>query len=344
MSRSIFGFLSNDIGIDLGTANTLIYVKGAGIVLDEPSVVATTAEDNKIIAIGREAKEMLGRAPATIRTIRPMKDGVIADFRAAEEMLKEFIRRVIHKKFLIKPRILISVPLGITEVEKRAITDAAEGAGAREVLLVKEAIASAVGVGLPIEEPSGNMIIDIGGGTSEIAVIALSGIVSHTSIRIAGDEMDESIIQYMKKKYNLLIGEQTAERVKLEIGSAYPLEKELEMDIKGRDLLSGLPKIVRVSSVEIREALSEPIGAIMQAIRDAFEKTPPELASDILDRGIILTGGGSMLRNLDRAISEQTNLHVHLVDDPLTCVVRGTGKILDNFSKYSHLLLKEKRF
>ncbi len=344
MSWHFLSFLSNDVGFDLGTCNTLVYVKGMGIVLDEPSVVAVEAEQGKVIAIGSEAKEMLGRTPSSIRTVRPMKDGVIADFQMAEAMLREFIKRVIRKKFLIKPRIVMSVPSGITEVEKRAVIDSAEGAGAREVYLVKEPMAAAVGVGIPIDEPCGNMIIDIGGGTSEIAVIALSDIVDNTSIRIAGDEMNEAVLQYMKKEHNLLIGEQTAEKVKLEIGNAYPPESRLEMDVKGQDLLNGLPRTVRITSDQIREALSQTIDAIMGAIMEAFEKTPPELASDILDRGIILTGGGSLLRGLDRKIQEKTKLHVHLVDDPLTCVVRGAGKIINDLDRYSNLLLKENKF
>ena len=344
MAWGFLSFFSNDIGFDLGTANTLVYVKGLGIVLDEPSVVAISTEDSKVIAIGGEAKEMLGRTPASIRTVRPMKDGVIADFQMAEEMLREFIKRVIRKRFLIKPRIVMSVPSGITEVEKRAVVDSAEGAGAREVYLVKEPMAAAVGVGIPIDEPCGNMIIDIGGGTSEIAIIALSDIVDNKSIRIAGDEMNEAIIQYMKKEHNLLIGEQTSERVKIEIGNAYPQEKQMEMDVKGRDLISGLPRTVAVTSDQIRKALSEPVEAIMRAIMEAFEKTPPELASDILDRGIILTGGGSLLKGLDRKIQEETKLHVHLVDEPLTCVVRGAGKIINNLERYSGLLIKEKKF
>jgi len=340
----VFDILSNDIGIDLGTANTLVFVKGRGIVLNEPSVVAVENSNNKVIAIGHDAREMLGRTPGHIRAVRPMKDGVIADFTMTEEMLREFIRRVIRKRFLIKPRIAISVPSGITEVERRAVTESAENAGARDVFLVNEPMSAAIGVGIPVEEPRGNMIIDIGGGTSEIAVISLSGIVNNTSIRIAGDEMNEAIITYLKKKYNLAIGENTAESVKMKIGSAYKLpEGEEYINVKGRDVVDGLPKTLRVSSLEIRDALDEPIRLIMQALRQALEQTPPELASDIVDRGIIMTGGGSLLRGLDQRIREETNLPVYVVDDPLTCVVMGTGKIINNTAKYSKLLAREKK-
>ena len=340
----IFDIFSNDIGIDLGTANTLVFVKGRGIILNEPSVVAVENESGKIIAIGHEAREMLGRTPGHIRAVRPLKDGVIADFTMTEEMLREFIRRVIRKRFLIKPRIVISVPSGITEVERRAVTESAENAGARDVFLVNEPMAGAIGVGIPVEEPRGNMIIDIGGGTSEIAVIALSGIVNNTSIRIAGDEMDEAIMNFLRKKYNLAIGENTAERVKCEVGSAYPIPGGEDFtDIKGRDIVDGLPKTLKISSAEIRESLEEPVKLIMQALRQALEITPPELASDIVDRGIVMTGGGSMLRGLDQRIREETNLPVYLVDDPLTCVVMGAGKIINDTAKYSKLLAREKK-
>jgi len=337
-----FNFLANDIGIDLGTVNTLIWVKGEGIVLAEPSIVAVEAETEKIVAIGSEAWEMVGRTPDYIKTIRPLKDGVIADFDITEQMLRTLIKRVIKSRFLVKPRVVISVPSGITEVERRAVADSAENAGAREVYLINEPMAAAIGIGVPIEEPRGNMIIDIGGGTSEIAVISLSGIVSSATIRIAGDEMNEAIISYMKRKYNLLIGEQTAESIKLRIGSAFEDDDELSMDVKGRDLVEGLPKVVRVTSSEIREALEEPISAIMQAIRGALEQTPPELAADIVDRGIIMTGGGSLLRGLDKRISMETGLPTFVADDPLTCVVKGTGMILSNFPKYYQILQREK--
>jgi len=335
---SLFGFITNDIGIDLGTANTLVYVKDQGIVLNEPSVVAVEKRTNKVLAIGIAAKEMIGRTPYDIVAIRPLKDGVIADFEITEKMLSDFIRRVVKHRYLMKPRIVISVPSGITEVEKRAVRDSAENAGAREVYLLPEPMAAAIGVGLPVDQPSGSMIIDIGGGTSEIAVIALNGIVNNTSIRIAGDELDESILIYLKKNYNLLIGERTAEEVKCKIGSAYPLEKEETMEIKGRDLVAGVPKTMKVSSNQIREAMAEPISAIIEAVRLALEQTPPELASDILDRGIIMTGGGALLRGFDKRLRQETNLPVIVADDPLTCVVRGTGKCIENFRGFSKIL------
>jgi len=342
-NMSFFGFLTNDIGIDLGTANTLVYVKGQGIVLNEPSVVAIEKRSGKVLAIGIAAKEMLGRTPYEISAIRPLKDGVIADFEITEKMLADFIRRVVKHKYLMKPRIVISVPSGITEVEKRAVRDSAENAGAREVYLLPEPMAAAIGVGLPVDQPSGSMVIDIGGGTTEIAVIALNGIVNNTSIRIAGDELDESIVSYLKKNYSLLIGERTAEEIKWKIGSAYPLEQEESMEIKGRDLTAGVPKTMKISSAQIREAISEPISAIIEAVRQALEQTPPELASDILDRGIIMTGGGALLRGLDKRLRQETNLPVIVADDPLTCVARGTGKCLENLVHYSKVLSKSRR-
>lgn len=342
-SMSFFGFLTNDIGIDLGTANTLVYVKGQGIVLNEPSVVAVEKRSGKILAIGIAAKEMLGRTPYEISAIRPLKDGVIADFEITERMLSHFIKRVVKHRYLMKPRIIISVPSGITEVEKRAVRDSAENAGAREVYLLAEPMAAAIGVGLPVDQPSGSMIIDIGGGTSEIAVIALNGIVNNTSIRVAGDELDDSIVSYLKKNYSLLIGERTAEEIKWKIGSAYPLEQEESMDVKGRDLTAGVPKTLKISSAQIREALSEPISVIIEAVRQALEQTPPELASDILDRGLIMTGGGALIRGLDKRLRQETNLPVIVADDPLTCVVRGTGKCLENINQYSKVLTKSRR-
>ena len=340
---SLVGFVSNDVGIDLGTANTLIYVKGKGIVLNEPSVVAITRQDKKVIAVGHSAKRMLGRTPVEINAVRPLKDGVIADFEIADEMLREFIRQVQRRRFLVRPRIIISVPSGITEVEKRAVRDSAERVGARSVFLIAEPIAAAIGVGLPVAEPSGNMVIDVGGGTTEIAIIALSGIVSSTSIRVAGDEMDEAVVQYVRKTYNLLIGHQTAEAIKIKIGSAFPLETEMEMEVKGRDLLTGIPKTLILNSVEIREALREAVNSIVDAVREALEKTPPELAADIVDRGIVMSGGGSLLRGLDALVREETNLPVNVVEDPLTCVVRGTGKILDNMVAYENVLMYSRR-
>lgn len=335
--------LSSDIGIDLGTANTLVYVRNQGIVLNEPSVVAIEQSTGKVLAIGSAAKEMTGRTPSGIAAIRPLKDGVIADFDISERLIADFIRRVVKHKYLMKPRVIISVPSGITEVEKRAVRDSAENAGAREVYLLAEPMAAAIGVGLPVEQPSGSMVIDIGGGTSEIAVIALNGIVNDTSIRVAGDEFNEAIIMYLKKNYNLLIGELTAEEIKIKIGSASTLEKELTMDIKGRDLVAGVPKNLKLSSVQVREALSETIDIIVEAVRQALERTPPELASDILERGIVLTGGGALLRGLDKRLREETNLPVNVADDPLTCVVRGTGKVLENFSHYSKVLEKSRK-
>jgi rod shape-determining protein MreB and related proteins len=339
---SLFRFFSNDIGIDLGTANTLIYVHGQGIVLNEPSVVAIEVATGKVVAIGKKAKEMLGRTPGEIKAIRPLKDGVIADFEITEKMLSSFIKKVIRHKYLMKPRILISVPSGITEVEKRAVRDSAENAGAREVYLVHEPMAAAIGVGLPVDQPSGIMIIDIGGGTSEIAVIALYGIVNNKSIRIAGDEINEAVVMYLKKNYNLLIGELTAEEIKIKIGSAFPMEREESLEIKGRDLVAGVPKNMKISSAQVREALTEPVEAIIEAVRLSLEQTPPELASDILDRGIVLTGGGALLRGLAKRIRHETNLPVYVADDPMTCVARGTGTVLENMSSYSKVLMKSR--
>lgn len=339
MKFPFMDFISSDIGIDLGTATTLVYVKGRGIAINEPSVVAINKNNHWVEAIGNEAKEMLGRTPDEIQTIRPLKDGVIADFEATEEMLRGFIKKVQKNWYMFHPRIVISVPSGITEVEKRAVMDSAKRAGARGVYLIAEPMAAAIGVGLPVEEPIGNMVIDIGGGTSEIAVIALSGVVNVTSIRVAGDEMDEAILQFMKKEYNLLIGDRTAEEIKCTIGSAYPLEEEMEMSVKGRDLVAGIPKTVMVNSVEIREALSEPVNAIVEAVKLSLERTPPELSADILDRGIIMVGGGSQLKGLDRRLQQETRLPVKVAEDPITCVVRGTGKVLDNLDAYSRMLL-----
>jgi len=332
-------FPANAIAVDLGTANTLIYVKGEGIVLNEPSVVALDRETKKIKGVGLEAKRMLGRTPDGIMAVRPMKDGVIADFDVTEKMLRYFLTLVIDKHvFKVKPRVIVCVPSGITEVEKRAVRDSALGAGAKEVFMVTEPMAAAIGVGLPVESPTGNMVIDIGGGTTEIAVIALSGIVSDTSIRTGGDELDISIVQFMRKNYNLLIGEPTAEQIKIQIGSAYPVGEEREMEVKGRDLVSGIPKTVRVHSSEIREAVQEPIQQIVDAVRRALEITPPELASDIVDRGIVMTGGGALIRGLDVLLSQETGLPIHVDEDPLTCVVRGTGKILDDEERYWSVL------
>jgi rod shape-determining protein MreB len=335
----LMGFLSTDVAMDLGTANTLVFVQGQGIVLNEPSVVAIEKGTGRVRAVGGDAKLMLGRTPDEIMAVRPLKDGVIADFEVTEDLLRWFIQKVQKHKFLVRPRIIICVPSGITEVEKRAVRDSAERAGAREVLLVPEPIAAAIGVGLPVETPTGNMVVDIGGGTTEIAVISLNGIVTKTSIRTGGDEMDEAIANYAKKAYNMLIGEQTAERIKIEIGSAFPLAEEMDMEIKGRDLVRGIPRTLRVSSVEIREALQEPVGQIVNALRESLERTPPELASDIVDRGIFLTGGGSLLRGLDLLMREVTNLNIRVAQDPLTCVVLGAGKILEHLEDYEKVIL-----
>lgn len=333
------GFMSSDIGIDLGTANILIVVRDEGIVVDEPSIVAIETKTRRVLAVGHEAKEMVGRTPGEIYTVRPLREGVIADFEVAEEMLRIFLKRVIKNRFLVRPRIVIGVPSGITEVEKRAVRMSAERVNAREVYLVSEPMAGAIGVGVNVHEPMGSMIIDVGGGTSEIAVIALSGIVNGaTSIRIGGDKLDEAIVQYLKKNYNLLVGERTAEQIKKEIGSACKLDKEIESQIRGRDLVAAIPRTITISSVEIREAIADPVNAITDAVMLSLERTPPEVAADILDRGIVLTGGGALLRGFDRRLREETSLPVHVAEDPLTCVVRGTGKILENISLYRKVL------
>lgn len=334
----LLGVFSNDIGIDLGTATTLVYVKGQGVVLCEPSVVAIDKSNHQILAVGEEAKRMLGRTPGNIMAIRPMKDGVIADFDITEAMLRYFIRKIYRRKRIVNPRVIIAVPSGITEVEKRAVKDSAERAGARSpVYLVEEPIAAAIGVGLPIQEPSGNMIVDIGGGTTEIAVISLAGIVFAKSIRIGGDEFDDAIVGHLKKTYNLAIGERTAEEIKIRIGSAYPLDEETTIDVKGRDILAGLPKTITISSEEVREALAEPISVIVEAIRITLERTPPELSADLIDRGMILAGGGALLRGLDKLIAEETGLPVHIADDPLTAVALGTGRYLSDFNLLKRL-------
>ncbi len=334
--NAILGFFSNDLAIDLGTANTLVYVKGKGIVCAEPSVVAVLRDSRgtkKVIAVGREAKEMIGRTPGNIEAIRPIKDGVIADFEITEAMLRYFIRKVHNRKTLVRPRIIICVPFGITEVEKRAVRESAECAGAREVYLIEEPMAAAIGAGLPITEATGNMVVDIGGGTTEVAVISLAGIVFSQSVRVAGDRMDEAIIQYIKRKYNLLIGERTAELVKITIGNAYPSGEVKTMEIKGRDLVAGVPRVMEINSDEIREAIAEPVYAIVEAVKIALEKTPPELAADIVDKGIVLTGGGALLKNLDLLLREETGLPVTIADDPLSAVVLGTGKALDDLDR-----------
>jgi len=331
---SLFNYFSSDLAIDLGTANTLVYVKNKGIIINEPSVVAIyrnpRTNRDEVMAVGMEAKQMLGKTPGSIRAVRPMKDGVIADFEFTEHMLSYFISKAHNRKTLVRPRIIVCVPFGITEVEKRAVRDSAKAAGAREVHLVEEPMAAAIGADLPIREASGNMIVDIGGGTTEVAVISLAGIVLSESIRIAGDKMDEDIVQYIKRKFNLLIGEQTAEQIKINIGNAYPLPEELKQEVKGRDLVSGIPKTVNITSEQMREALDETINAIIDAVRTALERTPPELASDIVDKGIILAGGGALLRNLDVLLREITGLPVTRAEDPMSCVALGAGKVLDD--------------
>jgi rod shape-determining protein MreB len=331
--RSLFNlsFLSSDLAIDLGTANTLVYARGKGIVVAEPSIVAVNTVTGKVEAVGKDAKEMLGRTPGKIVAIRPMKDGVIADFEITEKMLSHFIRKAHNRNTFVRPRIIIGIPSEVTQVEKRAVKDSALKAKASEVYLVDQAMAAAIGAGLPITEPSGNMVVDIGGGTTDIAVISLAGIVYSKSVRVAGNEMDEAVIQYIKKKYNLLIGERTAEQIKLEIGSAYHLDEPLTMEIKGRDLIEGIPKTLTVTDAEIREALAEPISIIVNAVRVALERTPPELSADIVDRGIVLTGGGSLLKNLDKLLREETGLPVSVAEDPLSSVVLGTGRMLSDF-------------
>ncbi len=329
--RSVFSFFSSDLAIDLGTANTLVYARGRGVVVNEPSIVALNKNNGELCAVGKDAKEMLGRTPGNIVAIKPMKDGVIADFKVTERMLNYFIRKAHNRKLLVHPRIVIGVPSEITPVEKRAVQDSAYRAKASEVYLVEQAMAAAIGAGLPITEACGNMVVDIGGGTSEIAVISLSGIVFSRSVRVAGNEMDEAIMHYLKRKYSLLIGERTAEKIKIEIGSAHPLEKPLTMEVRGRNLIEGVPKTITVTDAEMWEALSECVGTIINALRVALERTPPELSADISDRGIVLTGGGSLLKNLDKRISEETGLPVSLADDPLACVALGTGKMLSDF-------------
>ncbi len=338
----LFGnFWSNEMGIDLGTANTLIYVKNRGLFINEPSVVALDKDTKEVKAIGMEAKRMLGRTPNEIEAIRPMKDGVIADFELVERILKYFIRKV-YKQYpsLFRPRAVIGVPSGITEVEKRAVHDSAESAGVREVHLVAEPMAAAVGMGLPVDQPSGNMIVDIGGGTAEIAVLALSGMVCDMSVRIGGDEMDEAIVSYLKKTYNMLIGEGTAEKIKIQIGSAFPLDDEIEMEVKGRDLVAGIPKTLRITSTEIRDALNDAISTIVESVKQALEQTPPELSADILDKGIILTGGSSQLRGLDERLRQETNLPVNVIDEPILCVAKGALEIVSNLNKYKSVLFE----
>ncbi len=338
------GLFSKDMGIDLGTANSLVYVKGRGIVLREPSVVAIERDSGRVLAVGEEARQMIGRTPGNIVAIRPMKDGVIADFDVTQSMIKYFIDRALRNRtFFVRPRVVISVPSGVTTVEERAVREAALQAGAREVYLVEEPMAAAIGAELPVHEPMGNMIVDIGGGTTEVAVISLGGIVTSCSIRIAGDEMDEAIIQHVKKTYNLMIGDRSAEEMKVEIGTAYPQQDSETHDVRGRDLITGLPKTVRVTTDEIYKALSEPVSSILDAIKATLEQTPPELAADVMDRGIIMAGGGSLLRGLDQLVSEQTGMPVHLAEEPLLCVAYGTGRVLENINILRRVLIQPKK-
>ncbi len=338
MATGFFQLFHNDIGIDLGTANTLVYVRDHGIVLREPSVVAVQSGTNKVLAVGDEAKRMLGRTPGNIVAVRPLKDGVIADFDITEAMLRHFMNKVHGRRKMVKPRVVIAVPSGITEVEKRAVKDSAMKAGAREVYLIEEPMAAAIGVGLPVQDASGNMIIDIGGGTTEVALISLAGIVFSRSVRVAGDELDEAIIQYLKRAYNLMIGERTAEEIKIKIGSAYPVgERESTMEVKGRDLVAGLPKTITVTSQEVREALLEPLSTIVDSVRVTLERCPPELSADLVDRGMFLAGGGALLRGLDKLLGEETGLPVHVAEDPLSAVAEGTGKVLEELKTLARL-------
>ena len=340
---SVAGWFSNDLAIDLGTANTLVYVKGKGIVCCEPSVVAVYQNNRaakKILAVGTEAKKMLGRTPGSIMAIRPLREGVIADFEITEALLRYFITQVHNRKTLVRPRIIVAVPSGITPVEKRAVRESAESAGAREVYLIEEPMAAAIGAGLPVTEAAGNIIVDIGGGTTEVAVISLSGIVYTKSVRIAGDRMDEAIITFIKRKYNLLIGERTAEQIKINIGSAYPSGEEKKMEVKGRDLVAGIPKTITVTQEEIRESMAEPITAIVETVKQALEHTPPELAADIVDRGIILAGGGALLPGLDTLLKEETGLPIFLADDPISVVALGAGKALDELNALKEVVLQ----
>lgn len=333
---------AKDIGIDLGTANTLVHVKGKGIVVREPSVVAIDKASNKVLAVGNAAKDMIGRTPGNIVAIRPMKDGVIADFDITQAMLRSFIRAVSSSGSIMKPRVVVCIPSGITEVEKRAVEEAVLQAGAREAYLMEEPMAASIGAGLPVEEPTGSMVVDIGGGTSEVAVISLGGIVTSRSVRVAGDALDGAIVAYIKKEYNLMIGDRTGEQIKLSIGSAYPEDNEQSMEIRGRDLVTGLPKNIQITQEEIREALSEPITSIVDAIKFTLEKTPPELSADIMDRGITLTGGGAMIKGLDKLITRETGIPVYVAENPLDCVALGTGKVLEEIETLKKVLINSK--
>lgn len=342
MFDNLMSMFGRDMAVDLGTANTLVYVRGRGIVLNEPSVVAIDKNAGSVLAVGLEAKRMIGRTPGNIVAIRPLKDGVIADFDVTERMLRYFIQRVHKRSFLARPRVIVGVPSGITGVEKRAVEEATEQAGARSAYLIEEPMAAAIGADLPIYEPSGNMVVDIGGGTTEVAVISLGGIVASESIRIGGDELDEAIIAHMKKEHNLMLGERTSEELKIEIGSAYPLNQEEQAEIRGRDLVSGLPKTLVISSQEIRIAIEEPVAMIIEAVKVTLDKTPPELSSDIMDRGIVLAGGGALLRGLDERLRQETGMPVHLAEEPLNCVAVGTGRCLEEFDSLKKVLLSSR--
>lgn len=337
---------SRDIGIDLGTANTLVFMKGKGIIIREPSVVAVDTRTDVVKCVGQEAKDVIGRTPGSITAVRPLKDGVIADFDITTSMLEQFIQKALNKSkgFLARPRVIICIPSGVTAVEKRAVKEATERAGAKRVSIIEEPMAAAIGANLPVAEPTGNMVVDIGGGTSEVAVISLGGIVAAKSVRVGGDEFDNSIINYIKKKYNLLIGERTAENIKIQIGSAFPFEVEESMNIKGRNLLNGLPENIEISSDEVREALADPLANVLEAVRVTLEKTPPELAADIIDQGITLTGGGALLRGLDRLISQETGMPVNIAENPLDCVAEGTGRVLENIDKLHDVLNDDGKF
>lgn len=343
MFKFLLGRLSRDMGIDLGTANTLVFINNQGITLQEPTVVSFDRETGNIIAVGNEAKQMVGRTPGNIIAVRPMKNGVIADFEVTEKMLQYYIKKAGRRTAFFAPRVVVGVPSGVTEVEKRAVMDAAREAGAREVFIIEEPMAAAIGAGLPIQEPTGNLIVDIGGGTTEVAVISLGGIVTSRSIRVAGDEMNEAISQYIKRSYNLMVGEQTAEEIKRKIGSAYPQKEEEFVEVRGRDLVTGLPKVISISSREVMEALAEPVTAIIEAVKMTLEKTPPELAADILDRGIVMSGGGSLLKGLDRLLAEETEMPVQVAEDAISCVARGTGMALDALDVLSKVLISNKR-
>ena len=334
---------SRDIGIDLGTANTLVYLKGKGIVMREPSVVAVDTKTNDVRSVGHEAKAVIGRTPGNIVAVRPLKDGVIADFEITANMLGQFIKRVCGNSLFVRPRVVICIPSGVTEVERRAVKDAAFNAGAKQVNLIEEPMAAAIGAGLPISEPSGSMVVDIGGGTSEVAVISLGGIVAARSVRVGGDEFDQAIIAYIKRKYNLLVGERTAEQVKIEIGSAYPLDAEMEMEIKGRNLVDGLPKNITIHSEEVREALTESLTRVVEAVKETLERTPPELSADIIDHGIMLTGGGALLRGLDQLVNSYTDIEVHVAETPLDCVATGAGLVLDNMDLLAEVVADAER-